>query len=43
MHYACKKANLELIKLLIDNEADLLAEDNIGRTPLIYTLLSENM
>ena len=43
LHYACKRENSELIKLLIEYNADLEAKDSVGRTPLFYSLLTENM
>ena len=43
LHYACKKQNIELIKLLIEEKSDVESKDNVGRTPLFYALLTENM
>ena len=43
LHYACKKSYIELIKFLVDSKADLEAKDSVGRTPLFYALLTEDM
>jgi ankyrin repeat protein len=42
LHYVCYKGDLRLIKLFINHGSDINAQNNIGITPIIYTLYCNN-
>lgn len=42
LHFACKKPAKEIVKILLDNEADVYATTNKGITPLHFAATSGN-
>lgn len=43
LHHACKRGFMSIAKVLLENGSYIEAKDSMGRTPLFYALVSENI
>jgi ankyrin repeat protein len=43
IHYAVEKENIELIKVLIDQGADINSKDSVGYSPFHYSVMSKKL
>ena len=42
LHWACKRGHFEIVKLLVENGADIEFQDIIGRPTLYFAIIGGN-